>query len=145
MLIMGFYMISLYNVLVLLIWWASLLIVGKYVSCLIWGGEGHTNMMTISFSFVLQVMGTDEGYTFMEEVENKLLLLISMPLIPVLLVLGRMIQWEDMVLKLWRRHAPRFLTKLFSNSVYRFSIYTLNVLRTVLWLSSWKNKKNDKI
>lgn len=63
-------------------------------------------------------MGTDEGYTFMEEVENKLLLLISMPLIPVLLVLGRMIQWEDVVLRLWRRHAPRFLTKLINCGLY---------------------------
>jgi E3 ubiquitin-protein ligase MARCH5 len=65
-----------------------------------------------------QVMGTEEGYTFMEDMENKLVLLISMPLIPVLLILGRMIQWEDMLLKFCRRHAPRILTKLFTYGSY---------------------------
>ncbi|XP_011415678.3 E3 ubiquitin-protein ligase MARCHF5 [Magallana gigas] len=79
---------------------------------LLFCGGVYWTAFTYGFIVVLQVMGTDEGYTFMEEVENKLLLLISMPLIPVLLVLGRMIQWEDVVLRLWRRHAPRFLTKL---------------------------------
>ncbi|XP_061184161.1 E3 ubiquitin-protein ligase MARCHF5-like isoform X2 [Saccostrea echinata] len=77
----------------------------------------YWSAFTYGFIVVLQVMGTEEGYTFMEEVENKMLLLISMPLIPVLLILGRMVQWEEALLKLWRRHAPRFLTKLFTNGL----------------------------
>ena len=41
------------------------------------------------------------------EKADPLFLLIGLPTIPVVLILGRMIRWEEAVLKFWRRHASK--------------------------------------
>ena len=46
--------------------------------------------------FAPQAIGHDEGLILMERAD-PLLLLVSLPLVPVGLVLGKMIRWEDAV------------------------------------------------
>lgn len=38
---------------------------------------------------------------------DPLVLLMGLPTIPVLLVLGKMIRWEDSVVRLWQRFCSR--------------------------------------
>lgn len=52
---------------------------------------------------VLQVMGLQEGKTTLEQAD-PFTLLAFLPSIPLFLVLGRFISWQDQVLKIWRRH-----------------------------------------
>lgn len=47
---------------------------------------------------VLQTVGVEEGFALMQKAE-PFVLLISLPIIPVGLVLGRMIRWEEFVLR----------------------------------------------
>lgn len=47
---------------------------------------------------VLQVVGPEEGLAALEQAD-ALVLLVGLPAIPVALVLGRMVRWEDMVLR----------------------------------------------
>ncbi|MEQ2159087.1 hypothetical protein GOODEAATRI_018959, partial [Goodea atripinnis] len=51
----------------------------------------------------LQVVGHKKGLFVMERAD-PLFLLMGLPTIPVLLVLGKMIRWEDYLLRLWQRH-----------------------------------------
>ncbi|RWS06151.1 hypothetical protein B4U79_00904 [Dinothrombium tinctorium] len=55
---------------------------------------------------VMQVLGQEEGKAAMEQVD-PLTLLLGLPSIPLMLVLGKLIRWEDQVLKLWRKHYRR--------------------------------------
>lgn len=41
------------------------------------------------------------------EKADPLFLLIGLPTIPIVLILGRMIRWEDAVLKFWRKHSAK--------------------------------------
>lgn len=59
--------------------------------------------MIIWFS---QVLGHKEGLGVMEQAD-PLFLLVGLPTIPVMLILGRMVRWEDYILKLWRRHSAK--------------------------------------
>ncbi|XP_018579920.1 E3 ubiquitin-protein ligase MARCH5 isoform X1 [Anoplophora glabripennis] len=52
---------------------------------------------------VMQVVGQKEGLSVMEQAD-PLVLLIGLPAIPVALVLGKMIRWEDAVLNFMRRN-----------------------------------------
>lgn len=38
---------------------------------------------------------------------DPLFLLMGLPTIPVMLVLGKMIRWEDYILRLWQRHSSK--------------------------------------
>lgn len=38
---------------------------------------------------------------------DPLFLLIGLPTIPVMLILGKMIRWEDYVLRLWRKYSNK--------------------------------------
>ncbi|KAJ8985027.1 hypothetical protein NQ317_016938 [Molorchus minor] len=51
---------------------------------------------------VMQVIGQKEGLAIMEQAD-PLVLLIGLPAIPVALVLGKMIRWEDAVLNFMRK------------------------------------------
>lgn len=51
-------------------------------------------------------MGHKEGLDVMERAD-PLFLLIGLPTIPVMLILGKMIRWEDYVLKLWRKYSNK--------------------------------------
>ena len=52
------------------------------------------------------------------EKSDPLFLLIGLPTIPAVLILGRMIRWEEAVLKLWRKHSVKLplMNYLFPNS-----------------------------
>lgn len=54
----------------------------------------------------LQVVGHKEGLDVMERAD-PLFLLIGLPTIPVMLILGKMIRWEDYVLRLWRKYSSK--------------------------------------
>ena len=41
------------------------------------------------------------------EKADPLFLLIGLPTIPIVLILGRMIRWEEAVLKFWRKHSAK--------------------------------------
>lgn len=64
-------------------------------------GSMYWTAVTYGAVTVLQVVGHKEGLALMEN-GDPLLLLIGLPAIPVGLVLGRMIQWEEAVLRLIR-------------------------------------------
>ena len=53
---------------------------------------------------VMQVVGLKDGLAMMEQAD-PLVLLVGLPTIPILLVLGKMLRWEDQALNLLRRHA----------------------------------------
>lgn len=62
-------------------------------------GSLYWTAVTYGAITVLQVVGHKEGLALMENAD-PLVLLIGLPTIPIGLVLGRMIRWEDMVLRL---------------------------------------------
>lgn len=53
---------------------------------------------------MMQVVGHKDGLTMMEQAD-PLVLLVGLPTIPIMLVLGKMLRWEDQALSLLRRHA----------------------------------------
>ncbi|XP_063715403.1 E3 ubiquitin-protein ligase MARCHF5-like [Symsagittifera roscoffensis] len=57
---------------------------------------------------LMQILGAREGLELLEK-GDPLFLLIGMPAIPVCLVLGKLVKWEDLVLKLWRKHSKRVM------------------------------------
>jgi E3 ubiquitin-protein ligase MARCH5 len=56
------------------------------------------------------------------EKADPLIMLIGLPAIPMMLMLGRLIRWEDAVLKFWRKHSTKLplLNLIFPNSRYKF-------------------------
>lgn len=61
---------------------------------------------SLSLLFLLQVLGHKEGLNVMEQAD-PLFLLIGLPTIPLMLILGKMVRWEDYVLRLWRKHSSK--------------------------------------
>ena len=57
---------------------------------------------------IMQIFGSREGLELIEK-GDPLFLLIVMPAIPICLVLGKLVKWEDLVLKLWRKHSKKVL------------------------------------
>lgn len=57
------------------------------------------------------------------EKADPLFLLIGLPTIPIVLILGRMIRWEEAVLKFWRKHSSKLplMNYLFPNGSKIFS------------------------
>ena len=58
------------------------------------------------YSDFFQVLGHKEGLNVMEKAD-PLFLLIGLPTIPVMLILGKMVRWEDYILRLWRKHSSK--------------------------------------
>ncbi|XP_026884634.1 E3 ubiquitin-protein ligase MARCHF5 isoform X1 [Electrophorus electricus] len=52
------------------------------------------------------VVGHKKGLDVMERAD-PLFLLMGLPTIPVLLVLGKMVRWEDYLVRLWQRHSSK--------------------------------------
>jgi len=76
-------------------------------------GSLYWTCVTYGAITVMQVVGHDQGLSVMERAD-PLFLLVSLPLVPVGLVLGKMVRWQDPVLRVLRRKLPRFpLTKYF--------------------------------
>lgn len=71
-------------------------------------GSLYWSAVTYGAITVMQVLGHKEGLDMMERTD-PLFLLVGLPMIPVSLVLGKMIQWDDYVLKLWQRHSHKIL------------------------------------
>nr|CAB3263648.1 E3 ubiquitin-protein ligase MARCH5 [Phallusia mammillata] len=69
-------------------------------------GSVYWTAVTYGAITVMQVLGHKEGLDMMERAD-PLFLLIGLPAIPVVLVLGKMIQWDEYLLKMWRRHSHK--------------------------------------
>lgn len=52
------------------------------------------------------MVGHKKGLDVMERAD-PLFLLMGLPTIPVMLVLGKMIRWEDYAVRLWQRHSAK--------------------------------------
>lgn len=77
----------------------------------------------VAFS-VCQVVGHKEGLDVMERAD-PLFLLIGLPTIPVILILGKMIRWEDYVLRLWRKYSNKLqiLNSIFPGNSITFQAF----------------------
>ncbi|XP_008421376.1 E3 ubiquitin-protein ligase MARCHF5 isoform X1 [Poecilia reticulata] len=67
-------------------------------------GTVYWSAVTYGAVTVMQVVGHKKGLFVMERAD-PLFLLMGLPTIPVLLVLGKMIRWEDYLLRLWLRYS----------------------------------------
>ncbi|XP_043668320.1 E3 ubiquitin-protein ligase MARCHF5-like isoform X2 [Vespula pensylvanica] len=67
-------------------------------------GSIYWTAVTYGAVTVMQVVGHKDGLTMMEQAD-PLVLLVGLPTIPIMLVLGKMLRWEDQALNLLRRHA----------------------------------------
>jgi len=74
-------------------------------------GSLYWTCVTYGAITVMQIAGHDKGLSLMERAD-PLFLLVSLPLVPVGLVLGKMIRWQDPVLRFLRTRLPKVpLTK----------------------------------
>uniref|UniRef100_A0A3Q2PCR1 E3 ubiquitin-protein ligase MARCHF5 n=1 Tax=Fundulus heteroclitus TaxID=8078 RepID=A0A3Q2PCR1_FUNHE len=69
-------------------------------------GTVYWSAVTYGAVTVMQVVGHKKGLFVMERAD-PLFLLIGLPTIPVLLVLGKMIRWEDYLVRLWQRYSSK--------------------------------------
>ncbi|XP_020337116.1 E3 ubiquitin-protein ligase MARCH5 isoform X2 [Oncorhynchus kisutch] len=69
-------------------------------------GSIYWTAVTYGAVTVMQVVGHKEGLDVMERAD-PLFLLIGLPTIPVMLILGKMIRWEDYVLRFWRKYSNK--------------------------------------
>ncbi|GLG94171.1 E3 ubiquitin-protein ligase MARCH5 [Gryllus bimaculatus] len=67
-------------------------------------GSIYWTAVTYGAVTVMQVVGHKEGMMAMEQAD-PLVLLVGLPTIPIMLILGKMIHWEDTVLGFLRRHS----------------------------------------
>ncbi|KAI0212228.1 E3 ubiquitin-protein ligase MARCH5 [Lamellibrachia satsuma] len=67
-------------------------------------GSVYWTAVTYGAVTVMQVLGHKEGLNVMEKAD-PLFLLIGLPTIPVMLILSKMVRWEDYILRLWRKHS----------------------------------------
>ena len=75
-----------------------------FVAASIVVGSVYWTAVTYGAVTVMQVVGHKDGLTMMEQAD-PLVLLVGLPTIPIMLVLGKMLRWEDQALSLLRRHA----------------------------------------
>lgn len=66
-------------------------------------GTVYWSAVTYGAVTVMQVVGHKKGLYVMERAD-PLFLLMGLPTIPVVLVLGKMIRWDDYLLRLWHKH-----------------------------------------
>ncbi|XP_046360605.1 E3 ubiquitin-protein ligase MARCHF5-like isoform X2 [Haliotis rufescens] len=85
-------------------------------------GSVYWTAVTYGAVTVMQVLGHKEGLNVMERAD-PLFLLIGLPTIPVMLILGKMVRWEDYVLRLWRKHSAKLplLNYLFPDEYSRLT------------------------
>lgn len=67
-------------------------------------GSVYWTAVTYGAVTVMQVIGHKDALTMMEQTD-PLVLLVGLPTIPIVLVLCKMLRWEDQALNLFRRHA----------------------------------------
>lgn len=83
-------------------------------------GSLYWTAVTYGAVTVMQLLGHKEGLDVMERAD-PLFLLIGLPTIPLVLILGKMIRWEDYVLRFWRKYSPS-LWKLVSSNDSRLQM-----------------------
>lgn len=69
-------------------------------------GSLYWSAVTYGAVTVMQVLGHKDGLEVMEKAD-PLFLLVGLPTIPLALILGKMVRWEDHILRLWRRHMSK--------------------------------------
>ncbi|XP_029203673.1 E3 ubiquitin-protein ligase MARCHF5-like isoform X2 [Acropora millepora] len=69
-------------------------------------GSLYWSAVTYGAVTVMQVLGHKEGLEVMEKAD-PMFLFVGLPTIPLALILGKMVRWEDHVLRLWRRHVRK--------------------------------------
>lgn len=69
-------------------------------------GSVYWTAVTYGAVTIMQVLGHKEGLNVMEKAD-PLIMLIGLPAIPMMLMLGRLVRWEDAVLKFWRKHSTK--------------------------------------
>ncbi|XP_008322951.1 E3 ubiquitin-protein ligase MARCHF5 [Cynoglossus semilaevis] len=67
-------------------------------------GTVYWSAVTYGAVTVMQVVGHKKGLNVMERAD-PLFLLMGLPTIPVALVLGKMVRWEDYIMRLWHRYS----------------------------------------
>ncbi|XP_065118036.1 E3 ubiquitin-protein ligase MARCHF5 [Paramisgurnus dabryanus] len=77
-------------------------------------GTVYWSAVTYGAVTVMQVVGHKKGLDVMERAD-PLFLLMGLPTIPVMLVLGKMIRWEDYIVRMWQRHSSKL--QIFSGLV----------------------------
>lgn len=79
-------------------------------------GSLYWSAVTFGAVSVMQVLGHQEGLRVMESAD-PLFLFVALPTIPLGLILGKMVRWEDYVLTFWREYSQKwwFLKKLFGS------------------------------
>lgn len=83
-------------------------------------GSVYWTAVTYGAVTIMQVLGHKEGLNVMEKAD-PLIMLIGLPTIPVMLMLGRLIRWEEAVLKFWRKHSTKLpLMSLIFNPCGKF-------------------------
>lgn len=70
-------------------------------------GTAYWSAVTYGAVTVMQVVGHKKGLSVMERAD-PLFLLMGLPTIPVVLVLGKMIRWEDYLVRLWQRYSDKY-------------------------------------
>lgn len=70
-------------------------------------GTAYWSAVTYGAVTVMQVVGHKKGLYAMERAD-PLFLLMGLPTIPVVLVLGKMIRWEDYLVRLWQRYSYKW-------------------------------------
>jgi len=86
-------------------------------------GGIYWSCVTFGAVTIMQVAGHEEGWELMEAAD-PLLLLVSLPLVPVGLVLGKMMKWQDPIIKVLRQYMPhvpltRFFLPAFASEPHR--------------------------
>lgn len=86
-------------------------------------GSMYWTAVTYGAVTVMQVLGSKEGHNVMEGAD-PVVLLIGLPTIPVMLILGKMVRWQDYVLRLLRKH----FTKLpLLNYLFQYDLATSRI------------------
>lgn len=67
-------------------------------------GTVYWSAVTYGAVTVMQVVGHKKGLYVMERAD-PLFLLMGLPTIPVVLVLGKMIRWEDYIVRMWQKYS----------------------------------------
>lgn len=70
-------------------------------------GTVYWSAVTYGAVTVMQVVGHKKGLYVMERAD-PLFLLMGLPTIPVVLVLGKMIRWEDYIVRMWQKYSYKW-------------------------------------
>lgn len=79
-------------------------------------GSIYWTAVTYGAVTVMQILGQKEGLIAMEQAD-PIILLVGLPVIPVVLILSRLMRWDNFVLTIWRNHSSRIpIIKYFVSS-----------------------------